>query len=238
MSGHSKWSNIKRKKAANDLVQGKIFAKLAKQITLAVVESGGIGDPNYNVKLRLAISRAKEENLPKENIVRAIKKGEGLKKGSLEEIVYEGFAPGGVALLIVTMTDNRNRTLPEIKHVLEERGGKLAEKGSVDYLFKKSGRLSFSRAETSEDEVLKLAEQFSAFDIGKNEDHYYLYIEFKNIGRVAALAQEMGIQAPKIIFKPNMPIKIDDRGEREKIEKLVAALNDLDDVQEVFTNLC
>ena len=238
MSGHSKWSNIKRKKAANDLVQGKIFAKLSKQITLAVIEGGGIGDPEYNVKLRLAISRAKTENLPKENILRAIKKGEGINEGNLEEVIYEGFAPGGAALLIVAITSNRNKTLPEIKHVLENRGGKFAERGSMSYLFKKCGRLTFDREKVSEDKIFKLAEDFSAFDISKNDKNYLLYIDFENIGKVAELTKKMGIQAPEIIFKPNVPVKINDKEKREKIRELVFDLETLDDVRKVFTNLC
>jgi len=238
MSGHSKWSNIKRKKAINDLAQAKVFAKLSKQITLAVVEGGGMSDPEYNLKLRLAITRAKAENLPKENILRAIKKGEGIDERKLEKVIYEGFAPGGVVLLIVVMTSNRNKTLPEIKHVLENGGGKFAENGSVNYLFKKCGRLIFDREKFGEDDIFKLAEKFFAFDIIKNKRNYFLYIDFQKMGRTIEMTKEMNIQPPEIFFKPNVGIKIDDQKEKERVEKLVAALEELDDVRQVFTNLC
>lgn len=160
MSGHSKWSKIKREKQAKDKQKGNIFSKLSRLITLAVIEGGGITDPENNIKLRLAIEKAKNLNLPKENIERAIEKGTGPESQELKEVVYEAFGPEGVSLIILATTDNMNRTLSEIRNVLELHGGKLGTQGSVLHLFKKSGLSTFevmpyASVEISDKDVVK-----------------------------------------------------------------------------------
>ncbi len=236
MSGHSKWANIKRKKQANDQVRGTVFSKLSRLITLAVIEGGGITDPEHNIKLRLSVEKAKQFNMPKENIQRAIERGSGPNKDLLKEVIYEAFGPYGVAMLILATTDNPNRTLSEIRNVLDRNGGKLGNQGSVGYLFQKAGLITFKKNEVGEDDVLAFAEKIGAFDIDQDSTHFSLYFPFANLGRIKEYLNNLKYDSAEIDFKPSTSVPISGEGEAKKILNLVDVLEGLDDVQRVFAN--
>lgn len=236
MSGHSKWSKIKRGKELKDKQKGNIFSKLSRLITLAVIEGGGITDPEHNVKLRLTIDKAKQENLPKENIMRAIEKGIGPDKNLLREVVYEGFGPGGVALIILATTDNPNRTLSEIRNVIEKHGSKLANQGSVSYLFKKCGLAIFDKKETSEGQIFPFAENINAFDIDQDENTIMVYFPFENLGKIKDFIGNLKLKTVEIDFKPLSTIEpVDDEKIKQTLQ-LIESLESLDDVQKVYSN--
>lgn len=236
MSGHSKWANIKRKKQANDLVKGNVFAKMSHLITLAVLEGGGIIEPENNVKLRLAIEKAKFANMPKENIKRAIEKGSGPNKILLKEVIYEGFGPYGVFLLILSTTDNSNRTSSEIRNMLEKHSGKLGTPGSVSYLFKKCAFVSFIKSEANEESVFKIGEELQAFDINEDDSHFFIFFPFSNFGLLKAHLNNIKYDLAEIDYLPTMPIKLEPDKE-EKILDIIEALEGLDDIQRVYSNL-
>ena len=227
MSGHSKWANIKRKKEANDKVRGSIFSKLSRLITLAVLDGGGITEPEHNVKLRMVIEKAKASNMPKDNIQRAIEKGTGPNKALLKEVLYEAFAPGGVALMILATTDNSNRTLPEIRSVLERGGAKVGVQGSVSHLFQKCGLVTFEKINTTQNEVLSFSEKMGAIDIDEDQDNFYIYIPFENLGKV---------KGGEIDFGPTSKVRIDEESKARSLLLLIENLEALDDVQKVFGN--
>lgn len=227
MSGHSKWANIKRKKEVNDKQKAKIFGKLSRLITLAVIEGGGITDPVNNVKLRLAIDQARAENLPKENINRAIEKGTGPGKTQLKEVIYEAFGPGGAALVILATTDNPNRTLGEVRNVVERHEGKLAAKNSLSYLFTQCGLIFFDKLKNKEEEVFAFADKVKALDIEEEETGFNVYFPFELLGKVAQ---------SQIDYKPNSYTTIATKENSKKIINLVSSLEELDDVHKVFSN--
>jgi len=236
MAGHSKWANIKRKKEAEDKKKGKVFSKLSRMITLAVLAGGGITDPEKNVKLRIAIEKAKEANMPKENILRAIeraKKPEGL---ALKEVIYEAFGPQGVGLIIEGSSDNPNRTLGEVKNVLSRFGAKLATPGAVSYLFKRCGLVIIKKEKVSEEKIFELAEALLAFDIDQDNEVFYLYFPFENLGKVKEVFGELKPDAVEIDYKPSSLIKIADEKSSKTILYLVEALESLDDIQKVYFN--
>lgn len=237
MSGHSKWANIKRKKQANDLVKGNVFAKMSHLITLAVLESGGIVEPENNVKLRLAIDKAKAVNMPKENIKRAIEKGSGPNKMMLKEIIYEGFSPYGVVLLILSTTDNSNRTSSEIKNMLEKNFGKLGTPGSVSYLFKKCAFVSFMKTEVNEEAVFKIGEELQAFDINEDDSHFFVFFPFGNFGLLKTHLNNIKYDLAEVDYLPTMPITLDSPDKEKKVLDIIEALESLDDIQRVYTNL-
>lgn len=236
MSGHSKWANIKRQKQANDLVKGNLFAKLSRLITLAVIEGGGIGDPEHNVKLRLAIDKARLLNMPKENIERAIEKASGPNHMQLKEEIYEAFGPSGVAIVILVTTDSINRTLAEIRLILERHEGKLGNQGSVLYLFKRCAVVIFKRSETEEEKVFSFSEEINAFDIDEDETHFSVYIPYENLGRIKDHLHELKYDVAEIDFKPITSLPISDETTAKKIVSLVNVLEEDSDVQKVFTN--
>jgi len=238
MSGHSKWSTIKRKKAAEDAKRGKIFTRLAREITLAAREGGG--DPEANVRLRLAIERAKAANMPKDNIERAIKRGTGEDKegGNFEEVYYEGYAPHGVALMIYCVTDNRNRTVSDVRHILSRYGGSLGESGSVAWQFNRMAYFSIPSEGHDPDQIFELAVEGGADDVKFDDDFIEIYAPveaFKAIGdqlRSAGInPEEAGI---KMIPTQEMSLPPD---QTVQVMKVIEALEDLDDVQEVYSNL-
>ena len=237
MSGHSKWSTIKRKKGANDAKRGKIFTKLIKEITIAARMGGG--DPEGNPRLRSAITVAKGENMPKENIDRAIKKGTGDLDGAVyEEIMYEGYGPGGVAVLVETMTDNKNRTVADIRHFFAKSGGNLGESGCVAWMFDKKGTLTVARDGVSEEELMDLALEAGAEDVVANDDGSIEVItgpwEFTTIKEAlekAGFTAEFG----EVTMKPENVIELAG-DEAARMQKLLDALEGLDDVQEVYTS--
>jgi len=235
MSGHSKWSQIKRKKGIKDQQKGQIFSKISRLITLAVSETG-IADPNNNIKLRMAIQQAKSVNMPKENIKRAIEKGSRPETEEILDLIYEAFGPGGVTFMIHATTDNQNRTVYEIKKTLDRFGGKIGQKGSVSYMFKKCASLIFNKKEVDENKVFKIADEISSFDIDEDNDSFIVYFPYENIGRISHEKYPLISNPPELDYKPNTYITINDPIKAKRILDIVSQLEDLDDVQKVYSN--
>lgn len=240
MSGHSKWSTIKRKKGALDAKRGQVFTKMAKLITVTAKQGGG--DPNANFKLRLAIDKAKSVNMPSDNIERAIKKGTGeLAEGmQVEEIVYEAYGPGGAALIIEVITDNKNRTLSEVKHILSKNDGRLSEAGSVNWMFEKKGviRISFISDEEKE-EIEMAAIDSGASDIIEEDKSLVIYTDPSQFAKIKKSIEDKGFKfdLAEIELSPTNPLKVKDEKVLEKIEKLMEMLGEQEDVNEIYSNL-
>ena len=236
MAGHSKWANIQHRKGRQDAKRGKIFTKLIKEITVAARMGGG--DPNFNPRLRLAIDKAKGENMPADNIDRAIKRGTGELEGvNYEEIRYEGYGPGGATVMVDCMTDNRTRTVADVRHAFAKHGGNLGTDGSVAYLFKHCGQIVFAPG-TSEDKVMEAAIEAGAEDVVTNEDGSVEVITAPNdFHAVKEALEKAGLKAEfaEVTQKPatETELKGDDAA---KMQKLLDALDSLDDVQEVYTS--
>jgi len=237
MSGHNKWSKIKRGKELKDKARGNIFSKLSRLITLAVIDGGGITDINNNMKLRLAVDKAKQLNMPKENIHRAIERASGPDKAQIKEVVYEAFGPGGVALIILATSDNLNRTLTEIRNVLERHQGKLGNQGSVAYLFQRCGLVIFEKNNVKEEGVLTFADKINAVDIEEDDQAFSVFIPFENLGKVNQALEGLVMHSAEIDYKPNSLVTVSDKRLEERILGLIEALEDLDDVHRVFANL-
>src|SRR3989344_1235083 len=236
MSGHNKWSKIKKGKEVKDKQKSSVFSKLARLITLAVIEGRGITDPENNIKLRLAVEKARSLNFPKENIERAIEKGTGPAGQQLEEIIYEGFGPGGVALIILATTDNLNRSLGEVRHALELYGGKLGNLGSVRYLFKKCGLAEFRLNEAQEKSVMEFSDKIGAFDLDEDEDFFYIYFPYENLGEVKEYTLDLKPTSVEVDYKPTAYVEVANENQAQKIRELIEALENLEDVHKVFTN--
>ena len=236
MSGHSKWANIKRKKGVNDKIKANVFAKMSHLIRIAVIEGAGIIEPDNNVKLRLAIDKAKSANMPKENIKRAIEKGFGPNRIMLKEVIYEGFGPYGIFLLILSTTDNSNRTSSEIRNLLEKNSGKLGAQGSVSYLFKKCAFVSFQKTEVNEDAVFKIGEELKAFDINEDNSHFFVFFPFSNFGLLKAHLNNIKYELAEVDYLPTTPIVLDSDKEK-RVLSIIEAIEDLEDVQRVYHNL-
>lgn len=241
MAGHSKWANIKHKKAKSDEKRGKEFTKIAKEITIAV-RTGGGGDPDANSKLKLAIQKAKAINMPNDNITRAIKKGTGeLESDMLEEIVYEGYAPGGVAVMLEIATDNRNRTASEIRHYFSKNNGNLGESGCVAWMFNRVGLISIARENVSmdEEEFMLKALELGAEDVRDEEEQYDIVTSVDTFMEIKeALEKEtFTIDEADIVLLPENTVEINDVEVASRIIKLVEMLEDHDDVQNVYTNM-
>jgi YebC/PmpR family DNA-binding regulatory protein len=236
MAGHSKWAGIKHKKAIVDARRGKLFTKLARAITVAAKEGGG--DPDGNPALSLAIQKAKDASMPKDNIERAIAKGtgEGADADALETVVYEGYGPGGVAFLVEAMTDNRNRTGSEIRHTFSKHGGSLGEPGSVAYLFDKRGLVVVDGERYSEDDLM-VAIDAGAEDIHLDADVYEVLSDPADLTAVRDALTEAGvdIETAEITQQPKSTVALDEDG-AAKLMKLIDALEDLDDVDAVHAN--
>ena len=237
MSGHSKWSSIKHKKGAADAKRGKIFTKLIKEITTAVRIGGG--DLEANSRLRDAIARAKAENMPKDNIDRAVKKGLGtLEDGqSFEEITYEGYGPGGVALLIEVMTDNKKRTAAEIRHTLSRLNGNLGEAGCVSWMFGKKGYISFDKKMVDSDKIMEIALDSGAEDISEDEHEIEVVTDVSTFESVKKVFDDNTIKyiVAEISMVPQTSVKLEGKN-AETMLKLMEALEELDDVQNVYAN--
>ena len=237
MSGHSKWHSIRHKKGATDAKRGKIFSRINKELMVAARMGGG--DPSANPRLRQAIASAKAENMPKDNIERAIKKGTGELEGvNYEEHVYEGYAPGGVALLIEVMTDNKNRAAADIRYVFNKRGGSLGEAGCVAWMFDKKGLIVFEQELVDEDEVLEVALEAGADDVITTEDQYEVHTELAAFESVkqAFDDQELQYTMAEITMMPQNTVKVDDEAQAAQVLKLMDAIEDADDVQKVYAN--
>lgn len=236
MSGHSKWATIKRKKGALDAKRGKIFTRLIREITIAARQAGG--DPDGNPRLRLAIDNAKSANMPADNIDRAIKKATGELEGSqISELTYEGYGPGGVALLIEVATDNKNRTVAEIRHIFSRGLGNMGETGSVAWMFERKGIITLKRDGKSEDDLMEIVLDAGADDLTTEEDFFEVTTTLENFEpvRKKILDNKLIVENASLqwIAKNSVPIKGD---EAEKLMKLIEALEESDDVQNVFSN--
>ncbi len=237
MSGHSKWASIKHKKGATDQKRGAVFSKLVRAITVAAREGGG--DPKNNAALTTAIEKAKAASMPAENIERAIKRGAGLLEGvNYEEIMYEGYGPSGVAVMVDVLTDNRNRTASDVRNIFSRSGGSLGEIGSVGWMFNKKGVILVPKsASKSEEEMMEAAIDAGADDVEISEDHYEIITEPAAFAAVRAYLGEHDIPFDEadLTMIPTTTVKLDEAGAR-KVLRLLDALNDHDDVQEAFAN--
>lgn len=237
MSGHSKWSTIKRKKGAIDTKRGKIFTKVIKEITLAARLGGG--DIEGNARLRQAVLAAKEENMPKDNIERAIKKGIGGGEGAanFEEVTYEGYGPGGVAVLVEIMTDNKNRTVAEIRHILSKHGGNLGENGCVAWMFTKKGSIVIDKNAIDEDTLMELALDAGAEDVKSEDDEYEVITSPASFEAVKKAIDAKGIKhlEARIGMIPSTTVKLE-ANKAEQMLKMMEKLEDNDDVQNVYAN--
>lgn len=239
MSGHSKWSKVKHQKEATDAVKGKVFTKLATAIIIAVRDGGGGTDPEVNFKLRLAIEKARSFNVPKENIERAIVKGKGAASPEeLVEAVYEAFGPGGVGIIIEAATDNKQRTVSELKNILERSGGVLGTTGSVSHFFKLVGLITILKGEKNYDEIMEGAIAAGASDLEEEEENVEIYTEPGNLHKVkeALIQANFPVSSFELVFRPITTIPITDPNVARHILKLLATLEEREDVQKVFAN--
>ncbi len=236
MSGHSKWATIRRKKEKTDAARGKVFTKLIKELTIAARIGGG--DESGNPRLRTAILAAKAANMPAANIERAIKKGTGELPGTVyEEVAYEGYGPGGVALLINTLTDNRNRTVSEIRHLLNKRGGSLGATGSVNWMFDRRGLVTVTAANVTEDQLLELLLDLGVDDIRREEDVFEVVCEPEELEKVRKVLEEAKIPlvSAEISMIPQSTVRVEG-AQAEALLKLMEELEDHDDVQQIYSN--
>jgi YebC/PmpR family DNA-binding regulatory protein len=236
MSGHSKWSTIKRKKGAEDAKRGKIFTRLAREITVAARHSG---DPNANPALRIAIERARSANMPKDNIERAIKKGTGeLAGGELEDVIYEAYGPHGIPILIKCLTDNRNRTLADVRRVLNRQNGNMAEAGAVSWMFETKGYISIERGKQDPDEVFMMAVEAGADDVEISDNWFEIYTPPDELHAISETLTKSGLQVEEAELS-QIPKNEIELGQKETVQimGLIEALEELDDVQQVFSGL-
>lgn len=235
MSGHSKWSTIKRRKGANDQRRGKIFSKLSKAISIAAKEGG---DPMTNFRLRLMVEKAKQENMPKENIARAIQKGSGKLGGKKwEEVVYEGYGPEGVAVIAEAVTDNKNRTTAEIKNIFERGGGRLVTPGAVSFQFKKSGLIVVEKERAVDNQLLNLID-LGVDDVQEATDAIEVYTQPEKLNETKEKIKDAGFRLTEaeLVMQPKVVVKIKEKEKAAKIIKLMTLLEDNDDVQKVYAN--
>ncbi len=237
MSGHSKWASIKRKKAVTDSRRGQLWTRLLKEITVAARLGGG--DPNGNARLRVAMQDARGSNVPSDNIERAIKRGTGELEGvSYEELSYEGYGPGGVAILVETVTDNKNRTVAEVRHQFSKHGGSLGENGCVGWMFEKRGYLAFEADSMGEEEFMELALELDVEDLASDPEGHELFTAPERYLEIRELVEAKGIEpiASEIAMIPTSYVDLPDE-HGGTILKLIEALEELDDVQNVWTNV-
>jgi YebC/PmpR family DNA-binding regulatory protein len=239
VSGHSKWASIKHKKASTDAKRGKVFTKIVKEISIAARIGGG--DLSGNPRLRTAIEKAKEVNMPSDNIKRAVMKGTGELPGvSYEEYIYEGYGPGGAAILIEVLTDNKNRTSPEIRHILTKNNGNMGEAGCVGWMFEKKGYILIEKTKIDEDTLMSIALDAGAEDMKNDpkEDNYEIITMPEHLGKVktAIEAASIPVSLAEITMLPKNYAPVDEK-QAEQIMRLIEALEDNEDVQNVYTNV-
>jgi len=235
MSGHSKWATIKHKKAALDAKRGKLFTRLIKEITIAARNGG---DPDANPRLRTAILAAKAVSMPADNIKRAIQRGTGeLEGGAIDEIMFEGYGPGGVAIMVATATDNRNRTVSEIRHLFSKNGGNLGELGSVSWMFERKSQILVEKDKATEDQLMELALEAGADDVKLEGDHWEILSAPESHHAVLEALERAGIAtaSAEIGMIPKNLVEVDPK-HASGVMKLMEALEDHDDVQNVYTN--
>ena len=235
MAGHSKWANIQHRKGRQDKLRSKLFSKLAKEITVAA--KMGDPDPDKNPRLRLAVKEAKSQSVPKDVIDRAIKKSQGGDAENYDEIRYEGYGPGGVAVIVETMTDNKNRTASTVRSTFTKNGGNLGETGSVSFMFERKGEVTYPAAVGDADTVMMAAIEAGAEDVESAEDGHTIYCDDTDLNAVStALEAELGeSESTKLIWKPTTTTELDLEG-MQKLMKLIDALEDDDDIQRVTVN--
>ncbi|KJU82332.1 transcriptional regulator [Candidatus Magnetobacterium bavaricum] len=238
MAGHSKWAQIKRKKATTDSKRGKVFSKIVKEISIAAKLGGP--DPDGNARLRTAVEKAKMANMPVDNVKRAIQKGAGELSGqNYEDIVYEGYGPGGVAILMEVLTDNKNMVVGEIRHILTKNGGTLGESGCVAWMFKKRGYIEVEKTLIGEDVLLGIVLDAGADDVKNDpkDEHYGIITAIEDFAQVRAALEQSGVKTAsgEITMIPNTYINVDTATLHQNM-KIIDALEDLDDVQNVYAN--
>ena len=236
MSGHSKWHTIKHKKGATDAKRGKLFTRLIKEITVAARDGGG--DQDANARLRKAVTDAKAANMPNDTIERAVKRGTGDLEGvNYEEITYEGYGPGGVALLIETMTDNRNRTVAELRHLLSKNGGNLGESGSVAWLFDRKGYIVVDKNAKSEEELFEIAIEAGAEDMKTDEGNFEIFTSQEDFDAVQEAVKTAGVEpeVAEISMIPQTHVRLEGADAKQML-KLYEAIDDHDDVQNLYAN--
>ncbi|HEY4619252.1 MAG TPA: YebC/PmpR family DNA-binding transcriptional regulator [Nitrospirota bacterium] len=237
MSGHSKWATTKHKKAAIDSKRGKIFTKVIKEITVAARIGGG--DPEGNARLRTVIQKAKEANMPADNIKKAIQKGTGELPGvSYEEAVFEGYGPGGVAIIATIMTDNRNRTVPEIRHIFGKHGGNMGEAGCVSWMFDKKGYIVVEGGKVDEEKLMNIIVEAGAEDMRRDSDNFEVITTPGDLEKVKKMIEDEGIAVAlsEVTMLPRTYMELDDKSAMQVL-RLIEALEDNDDVQNVYSNI-
>jgi YebC/PmpR family DNA-binding regulatory protein len=236
MSGHSKWHSIKHKKAKVDAARGKVFTKIIKELTVSARIGGG--DPDMNPRLRVAVNAAKTANMPAKNIDNAIKKGTGELPGVVyEEIIYEGYGPGGVAMYIEAVTDNKNRTVAEVRHLLSKYGGNLGESGSVNWMFEKKGLITVSAENYDEDTLMEIALEAGAEDMTSEPEYYEVYTAFEDFNQVRTDLEEKSVHmdSAELTMIPQNTVAIEGKP-AEQLMKLMEILDEHDDIQNVYAN--
>ena len=237
MSGHSKWSTIKHKKAAADAKRGKIFTKVVKEITVAAREGGG--DPEMNPRLRLAMQTAKDNNMPQDNIERAVKKGTGELPGVIYTgLTYEGYGPGGIAIMVDILTDNKNRTAAEVRKLFSKRNASLGESGCVAWMFSKKGMITIEKTKIEEEALMEIVLEAGAEDIKTEDEVYEIFSDVKDLENIKNVLKEKNIdwEVAEITMIPSSLIKVEDSATAKQILHLMDELEDHDDVQKVYAN--
>jgi len=237
MAGHSKWSKVKRFKGALDAKRGKIFSRFSKEIMVAARTGGG--DLNVNPRLRTAVAAARAQNMPNDTIERAIKKGTGeIAGGVLDELIYEGYGPGGAAIIVEAATDNKNRTAADIRSIFSKNHGHLAASGAVSYLFRRKGLITISRDAVGEERLMEIALEAGAEDLAADEDLYVVTTPQDRLYQVGEAVRNAGIHAEsqKLTFLPGTTVNIDQEGLASQVLRLCDALEENDDVQNVYSN--
>ena len=239
MSGHSKWSQIKRQKGKSDVRKGLTFTKLSNALTLAVKQGGGIPDPDKNFRLRLAVDVARAANMPKENIAKAIQRAVRKEAGDIHEVIYEGFAPAGVAMIIEAATDNPQRTTAEIKSIFNKSGASFGQPGSVSYQFEQIGRVEIEKGKKTFDEIFSVAAESGAEDIEDVGESVVIYTKTSDLAEVKNALTKSGLNVvdARIWRKPNVSVAVGDPGKLGRVKEFIETINNLDDVQNVYSNL-
>ena len=237
MAGHSKWANIKHKKGKADAARGKVFSKIAKEIMVAASHGGG--NPDDNIQLRALIQKAKSVSMPKDNIERSIKKGTGeLEGGRLEEGSYEGYAVGGIAIVVKVLTDNKNKSASEVRHAFNKAGANLAEQGSVSRMFKRKGQIFVDKSIIGEESLMEYILEADVDDLKLHESQYEILCDTAHFDKVSDLLirSKIDIASSGIVMIPDIITEVVDLGQATSLLKFIEALEDLDDVQDVYAN--
>jgi YebC/PmpR family DNA-binding regulatory protein len=237
MAGHSKWKNIRIRKGKQDAIRAKVFTKLSREIIVAAKEGGG--DPATNARLRVAIQKARDNSVPAENVKRSIQRGTGEIEGvQYEEIIYEGYGPAGAAVLVECYTENRNRTVADLRHVFNKNGGNLSESGSVSWQFKHLGQITINMGGRNEEELTMQALDAGADDVSVEDEQMYVYTSKENLHVAYESIKQGGVECQEVelIWKPSNTVTLSD-SDSQKLIKLLDALDDLDDVNETYTNV-